>query len=888
MKNWRLYVGILLTCVQSGLSDISYAAGMGLDAGQLSQLNRLSTAERAALLNVLNKDDISSGRNSSPSSSVDTPRIEFATPAPASPVPEIPRIRGGDTLLLHILPQPVADNEIQGIRFPDKRIFILDDAGGLVIPNFGRIILAGLTEVQAAARIAAEPAFREYAVEVKLLPVEQELKPFGYDLFQGGAETFAPVTDIPIPADYVVGPGDTVAVQLFGKENAQYELVITRDGTLLFPGIGPVSVAGMTFSQLQQDIHNRVQKQLIGVQASVTLGRLRSIRIFVLGDVHRPGSYTVNGLSTLINALFASGGVQTIGSLRDIQLKRQGKVVTRLDLYDLLLRGDTLADARLLPADVIFVPSIGKTAGISGGVRRPAIYEFKDEKSIDDLIAMAGGLLPDAYPQGVQIERIFNNSERSLIDIDLTRDGAGKTGLQDGDIVRVHTVLEKMNHVVTLSGHVQRPGSYQWYPGMRLTDLISSMSQTLSGVDGRYLLIKREDPVERTLELISANLVAALQNPDSEANLGLQTHDEIIVFDIHGERSAIIEPLLEQVRAKSAPDKPVQEVSIQGMVHHPGRYPLSPNMKISDLLLAAGGLTDRAYILNTELTRFAVVDGKYREQSLNTINLEAVLNQQADDIALNAYDQISIRRIPSWYEEGSIEIIGEVRFPGRYPVVRGEKLSETLERAGGITGDAYPQGAVFLRESIRVREQEQLDRLSLQLQQDLDLIKAKNEKDAIAEGEILLSQVQSAKAAGRMVINLQAVLEHEEGYDVTLQADDKIYIPRRPEEVTVIGEVYYPTSHLYNARNTIKKYLHLSGGANENANKKAIYVIHADGSVSPVPHWFSGRVDVGPGDTVVVPPRLERVSKLRLYTDISQVLYQLAVTAASLKVLDIF
>lgn len=900
MKNWRVCVGVLLTLLQPGLYGSVSAADAGITIEQLNQLKRLSSGERETLFNTLTSQQ-SSSRDSSTTSPDVVEQDKSATDvspatqttrssgATASGTTGNHRIRAGDTLLLQMTPRPATEADGAEQRFPDKRIFVLDDTGGMAIPNFGRIILAGLTEAQAAERITAEPAFRDYKVVVKLLPVERELKSFGYDLFQGGADSFAPVTDIPIPDDYVIGPGDTVAVQLFGKENAQYDLVITRDGELLFPGIGPIPVAGMTFSQLQQEIHDRVQKQLIGVQASVTLGRLRSIRIFVLGDVERPGSYTVSGLSTLTNALFASGGVRTIGSLRNIQLKRQGKVEARMDLYDLLLRGDTRSDARLLPGDVIFVPPVGLTAGITGGVLRPAIYELKDEKTIDDLIAMAGGLSPDAYPQGVQIERILRNSERSQIDIDLTRKGAGDTSLQDGDVVRIHTVLEQMNHIVTLSGHVQRPGTYQWQADMRLTDLIPSISQTLPGVDGRYVLIKREDPVERTFELLGANLMAALEDPHGYKDPPLRPHDEVIVFDIHGDRSAVIDPLLNQVRAQSAPDSPVREVSIHGMVHHPGVYPLSPRMKISDLLAAAGGLMDRAYILNAELTRFAVVDGKYREQSLTTVNLEKVFNHRDEDIALQAYDKVIVRRIPNWQDEGSIQILGEVRFPGEYPVKRGEKLSDVIERAGGVTGEAYPDGAVFLRESIRQREQEELDRLSMQLEQDLALIKNTNDdRQAVRQSEVLLGQMRSAEAVGRMVIDLDAILEHEEGFDVTLQDGDRLYIPPKPEVVTVIGEVHYPTSHIYNGRNTLKKYIKLSGGLTDNANKKAIYVIHVDGSVTPAPRWFSSGLDLGPGDTIVIPPKVERLTKLQLYTDISQVLYQLAVTAASLKVLNIF
>src|SRR3972149_7482747 len=350
MKSWGLYAGILLAGVLCGVSDTLYALE-GPGQNRLPQREGLTTTQRAALLRALNKGDVSPQADELPPAPM-SPRGDIETHTIVSPVLEAPRIRGGNTLLLHLLPQPAGETAAQGLQFPEKRIFILDEAGGLSIPNFGRVILAGLTEAQAAERIAAEPAFKQYIVSVKLLPVEQELKPFGYELFQGSPDAFTPATDIPIPADYVVGPGDAVSVQLFGKENVQYELIITRDGTLLFPGIGPISVAGMTFSQLQQDISNRVQKQLIGVQASVTLGRLRSIRIFVLGDVQRPGSYTVNGLSTLTNALFTSGGVRTIGSLRDIQLKRQGKVIAHIDIYDLLLRGDTRADARLLPGDV--------------------------------------------------------------------------------------------------------------------------------------------------------------------------------------------------------------------------------------------------------------------------------------------------------------------------------------------------------------------------------------------------------------------------------------------------------------------------------------------------------------------------------------------------------
>jgi polysaccharide export outer membrane protein len=249
--------------------------------------------------------------------------------------------------------------------------------------------------------------------------VKQKLKQFGYDLFAGAPTTFAPATDIPVPLDYVIGPGDTVEVQLFGKENAQYSLVVSREGRLNFPTIGPISVAGLSFQELKEALQERIKRQMIGVTASITMGPQRSIRIFILGDAQRPGSYTVSALSTMTNALFVGGGIRPIGSLRDIQLKRKGKIITHLDLYDLLLHGDTSKDARLQPGDVIFVPPIGTTIGVAGEVRRPAIYELKDEKKIYEAVAFAGGLLPTAYPKASQLERISPRGDRTLIDIDL-------------------------------------------------------------------------------------------------------------------------------------------------------------------------------------------------------------------------------------------------------------------------------------------------------------------------------------------------------------------------------------------------------------------------------------------------------------------------------------
>jgi len=909
MKVWRLCWRGMLVAGVFLLAMPAHAASPALTKEQqLQLLQQLPPAERDALLRSLQRSPGATRTTPGQPETAGTQEPQAITgDSTETGTPQPPRLKAADTVLIRFRRElPETDEAAARSRIgpekseedalvSDQKLIVLDQFGALTLEKAGRIVLKGLNEAEAAERIEAEPAFKGLRVSVKLLPIEEPLKPFGYDLFSAARKTFAAPTDIPIPADYVVGPGDTILVQLFGKENAEHELEVTRDGNVLFPGIGPIPVTGLGFAKLEKQIQNRVQKRFIGMKASVTLGKLRSTRVFVLGDVERPGSYAISGLSTLTNALFASGGVKRIGSLRDIQIKRQGKIVSRLDLYDLLLRGDNSADVRLLAGDVIFIPPIGKTAAVAGRVRRPAIYELKDEKNVGDLIAMAGGLAPDAYPQVAKVERILENRDRTVLSVDLSKEEGKATELLDGDVVRIHTVVKQVEGAVTLVGHVYRSGDQQWRPDMRVSQLIPSLSALLPGVDARYLLIKREDPVDHSITFFSTDLIAALAKPGSDVDVKLQPRDEVHVFSLRAKREALIKPLLEQARLRTGPDKPVPEVGIEGVVHHPGLYPLSSGMRVSDLLRAAGGLTDRAYTVEAELTRFTVIAGKEREQSRLSVDVAAILkNESAHDTPLKAYDRLVIRRIPKWDEQGVIEIAGEVRFPGKYPVARNEKLSDVIKRAGGLTEQAYPKGSVFVRESVREREQEHLERLAGQLERELAYYAVQGpevgvkKEAAVAEGQVLLRQLRSTKAAGRMVIKVDALLDGRDRYDVTVQTGDKLYIPQRPQEVTVLGEVYYPTSHLFDDSSSISGYVDLSGGVTEKGNKRAIYVVHADGSVSVAGRWFRLDPNPAPGDTVIVPLKVDRVSGLKLFTDISTVVFQLAVTVAALNAIGVF
>lgn len=772
--------------------------------------------------------------------------------------------------------------------------------------------------------------------------MKRELQPFGYDLFAGTPTTFAPATDIPVPDDYIVGPGDTIQVQLFGKENNEYTLVVSREGMLQFPGIGPIPVAGQKFSELQKGLLQRISEQMIGVKASITMGPLRSIRIFVLGDAFRPGSYTVSALSTMTNALFVSGGIKTIGTLRDIQLKRRGKIIARLDLYDLLLRGDTRNDARLQPGDVIFVPPIGKTVGVDGEVRRPAIYELTTEKTVDAIVSMAGGLLPTAYPAKTQLERIDRAGERTLVEVNLLADSGRKAEVQSGDVVRVFSVFEKMENIVRLTGHVERPVAQQWKQGMRITDLIPSTRFLLPKPDLGYVLVKRELQPTQQIRIVSVNLELALKNPGSENDLVLHPRDEVIVFamsekpvkkdeedekdkkpesgkadlkkskaDKVAGRKELIKKILEELQAQATANAPAQIVSVGGRVHAPGYYPMEEGMRISDLIRAGGRLQDAAYVLGAELTRYKIVDGKYRDSEHIDVDLSAILaGDKKADIVLQPYDHLTIKDIPRWSEQEYIEVLGEVKFPGRYPISKGEHLSDVLKRAGGLTEFAFPEGAVFLRESLRKREQEQLDLMAVRLEADLAAISVeqvqgdKDKQQAYALGKSLVKQLRSTKAVGRLVIDLNKIIEASEqkfaggkllsnGNDVALRTGDKLFIPKKTQSVTVIGEVQYQTSHLFKSSLGRDDYINKSGGFTYKADKKRVYVVRANGSViaSTENFWtFNGEggQEIRPGDTIIVPLDAERMRPLTLWTNVTQIIYQVGVAVAAFNSAGIF
>ena len=788
------------------------------------------------------------------------------------------------------------DDLIDLIR--SKNPYQLTRDGLLLLPGFAPMPLAGLTEQLAVLRLGVEPSLRDLYIHVTKLPLKKlgvaALKPFGYDLFDQRLSTFAPATNVPVPADYVVGAGDELDILFYGTVNRNLMLIVGRDGRVQVPELGPVSVAGLTFNAAKATLEAQVERQMIGTRASVSMGDTREIRVFVLGEAKRPGSYTISGLGTITSALFAAGGVRPEGSLRNIELKRQGVLVRRLDLYDMLIRGNSVDDAKLLPGDVIFIPPVGPTIGVDGEVRRPAIYETRGETSLADVVELAGGLAPEADLTNAALTRIDSSQHRVVLRVDLSGAGAKAQSARNGDLLRISRLRPSLDAGVLVEGYVYSTGAFAYHAGMRLSDAVHSIDDLRPNADIHYLLIRRELPPDRHIVVVSADLAAALRAPGSAADIPLMARDRIMVFDLRSSRDRVIQPLLDELKLQSNIQRPNEVVRIEGHAKVPGEYPLETGMTVRDLVRAGGSLTDAAYGGQAELTRYNVVSGETRKTAVLQIDLAAALRgDPASNLRLEPFDILSIKEVQLWALPAEINLRGEVRFAGKYTIQPGETLKSVLERAGGLTRYAFADGAVFTRKELREREQKQLDMLAAKMQNDITFVAlegaAANQSQAgtsLQVGQSLLTQLKATKAVGRLVINLTATMREpmDSTSDVILRDGDELLVPKYEQEVTVIGEVQNVTSHLYKPSLTRDNYIAMSGGVTRRADTGRIYVVRANGSVviNESSRWYSSStVQIRPGDTIVVPLNAEHLPLLPLWQAVTQIIYNVAIAAAA-------
>lgn len=727
--------------------------------------------------------------------------------------------------------------------------------------------------------------------------ISRELAQYGYDFFNKDISTFSPINNVPVGSDYVIGPGDSFTVHLWGKAEKNYEVKVTRDGKIVVPRLGTVNVSGLTFEELKHHLYRKFREYYPDFDMSITMGTLRTVDIFVVGEANNPGTYSVNALSSVITALFAAGGPSKNGSLRNISLIRNGSAPKILDLYEFFSRGKKKQDVRLQPGDTIFIPVLGPVVGISGCVKRPAIYELKGGETIGDIIALGGGILPLGYLQNVVLERVKGHQRRVIksFNLDPSHDKANKNlgePLQDFDLIRIYPVHKRLRQVVYLEGHVKYPREYELKPGMRLSDLIPSYDYLLPEPYLPQGEVIRLMPPDLHPEILAFNL-GELMDGKGNQNIMLQDMDRVVVYDAWEKR-----------------EKP--EVTIKGAVRYPGTYRLYKGMTLKDLIFKAGNLTDKAFLDRANLTRIIT-----SQDNTDTLKLEfsprhAMAGLSKENLALKKNDAVYIREIPKYRQalERKVYLEGAFLFPGEYAFSEGERLNSVIERAGGLTDEAYPFGAVFRRESVRKIQRERLKEYINKLEQDiltmgalstetaLDKEQAAILKQTISAKQQLLEKMRTAESTGRMVINLEEVLVlPSSDYNFELRPGDHLTVARRPDSVNVLGEVYNPTALLSEKGKTVEYYLNRVGGVTDNAEKSQIYVVKANGTVisksqsgwlgmatwdSENYRWSTGgfkSVKLDPGDTVIVPKKVEKYPWLRIVKDVTQVMYQIAVAA---------
>ena len=715
------------------------------------------------------------------------------------------------------------------------------------------------------------------------------IKPFGYDLFASDPSTFAPGNEVPIPSDYRIGPGDLIEIQLFGQRNDSFSLSISREGMIRFPGIGPIHAfeKGTSFLELKNHLKEKIQEHLgEGVQSAITLGAFRSMRIFLLGEVRKQGAYTVSALSTTINALLSCGGIKETGSLRNIQLKRGGQIISTLDLYDLLLHGDTSADHSLQPGDVIFVPVVDKQISISGAVRRPAKFEIRGGETLKDALELAGGFEGRAYLSNIRLERLGKDFRPIVKNLSIPNDSSYK--ILTGDIISLGSASSKVMNSVSLLGNVERPGEYEWRKGLTLSDLIHSSSDLLPSTDLTYGLIRRK--LENGSIKVISFAPEELFNQGAKQSVFLEKQDAVFFFSNKSPRTDLLNGILDDLRRQSNSKNFTHVVNVSGLVRFPGEYPLVESMNLSQLLDASGGLLDAAYTLSAEITRLSV-DGEQQAtvRHLNLDNLEDV--NFTSSLKIYPYDHLHVKKVPYWTENLTVTLSGEFIFPGTYQILRGETVSQLVARAGGLSDQAFTGGAVFSRENLRETEEKQKERLISQLESDLatatlSSTNAEESAQARSAAQSMLSKLRNQESQGRLVIDLEKILEADSSSDLLVKDGDILFVPALPYAVSVAGEVQFPSSHLFDEKLDVNDYIHKSGGYTQNADEARTFVVKANGSVltSKGNAWFgkgSAIQTVSAGDVIVVPVDLKQTRWLENLTYSTQIIYQLAVAAAA-------
>jgi polysaccharide export outer membrane protein len=791
-----------------------------------------------------------------------------------------------------------------------------------------------------------------YDLYVQAAAPLQRSERFGLDVFQrGGVNTGALPMDLPVGPDYVVGPGDGLSIDLWGGVSQRLFRTVDREGRLLLPEAGPLLVSGKSLGEVQESVQRVLRTQFRDVSADVSLLRLRTVRVYVVGEVAAPGAYDVSSLSTALNALFAAGGVTSRGSLRGIEHYRGKVLLEEVDAYDLLLHGIRGDLKRIENGDSLRVPPLGPSVTVEGMVRRPAVYELRGEKNLNEVLELAGGILPAAALRHIEVQRMEAHQKRTMLSLEVgetsdknsLRDAFENFQIQDSDEIHIFPIAPYNTESVYLEGHVLRPGKYSFREGMKLTDLVSSYKELLPEPAERYAEIVRIAGPDNRPVVKSFNLAAALEHPETSPKLepldtvrifgryDLEAAPEILVtgevraagryrssgqehlrdaiyqaggitseswlesaqlfralpdgttkvFNISLREALAGEPLnnilvepRDRILVHRQPEKVnPANVYVRGEVARPGRYPLTSDMHLSDLVRSAGGVLRSANPASADLVHYAVLEGAAAKPSgEQTVNLTSALGGDAhEDVALHDGDVLTVPQQTRWKDVGAtVTLHGEVAKPGVYGIEPGERMSSLLRRAGGMLPSAYPQAAVFERIEVRKMQEQSRQELIQRLEQESTVVKtavstsgseeAALQQAAIQQRQRIVDALRRAPISGRLVVHIRS---HKEfvgsSDDIELRAGDSLEIPKQPGFVLIVGQVYNSNAITYTPGKNTAWYLSRAGGATGLANKKAIFIIRASGSVtSGSGGMWSGGVEssaIGPGDTIVVPER---------------------------------
>jgi polysaccharide export outer membrane protein len=793
-----------------------------------------------------------------------------------------------------------------------------------------------------------------YDMYVQAAAWQRPAERFGLDVFRNAMNQpdLVPM-DLPVGPDYVVGSGDSLSIDLWGSVSQRLIRVVDREGRVSLPDTAPLLVSGRSLGDVQLDIQHALRSVFRDVSADVSVSRLRTVRVYVVGDVAQPGAYDISSLSTPLNALFAAGGVTPRGSLRQLRHFRGKQLIEQVDAYDLLLHGVRSDMQRLENGDSLLVPTIGPQVTVDGMVRRPAIYELSGEKSLAEVLQLAGGILPTAALRHIEVQRVDAHEKRTMLSLDVTGTNSPEIDkqlqafdIQDGDQVHIFPIAAYNEDAIYLQGHVLRPGRYSYKQGMKLTDLISSYDDILPEPAPHYAEIVRLNPPDFHPSVESFDLAAALANPASAPSL--EPLDTVRIFSrfdfeappqvwIGGEvrtpgtyrtsgqarlRDAIylaggitpdasldsaqlfraqpdgtmkilsvdlrealagnpVDNIILQPRDRLLIHRTMERVDaptvdIKGEVAKPGRYPLTSNMRVDDLVRVAGGMKRSAFADTADLTRFAASTGSNQRIE---VKLSAALSGDADEnVPLRNGDVLAIRQIPQWNDLGSsVTVKGEVQHPGTYGLEPGERLSSVLKRCNGFTSQAYPYGAVLLRQEVRQLELKSHLELVNRLKSEEVYLKALPESDtdqkeakltAIAQTDTAMQQLEATAPVGRVVIHIPSDLKRmaKTPADVPLRDGDVLIIPKKTNYVVVSGQVFNPTAVSYLPGRSAKWYLSQAGGLTGVADKSGVFVIRADGSVLAAKNnsgfWHGDPLSavLKPGDSIVVPEKAPKIA----------------------------